>query len=68
MKICVNKECVWDYSNPPPLNTKILLLTKDNQTLVGPWKGEPIGLNKTFKAWKGLPDRDKTVETALGYR
>jgi hypothetical protein len=43
------------------------MLSKDNQCLVGPWKGEPIGQNKTFKAWQGLPDRNKAVEQTLGY-
>lgn len=67
MRICVNKDSVWEYVKQPPLNEKILLLTKDNQTLVATWKGAPLGENKTFKAWLGLPDRDKDLERALGY-
>lgn len=67
MRVHVNKACPWDYVNPPPLNTKLLLLTKDNQCVVGPWKGDPIGSNKTYKAWQGCPDRDQELERQLGY-
>lgn len=67
MQIHVNKDCVFDYVNPPPLNHKLLLLTKDNVMVVGAWKGGPPGDNKTYKAWCGLPDRDKVAERALGY-
>ena len=68
MKIAVNPEVKWEYVKPAPLNTKMLLLTKDNQCVVGPWKGEPLPGNKTYKGWCGLPDRDQQLETALGYR
>lgn len=68
MKTLTNEESKWEYNKQPPLNTKILLLTKDNQCLVGPWRGGPIGDNKTYKAWLGLPSRDKLTETVLGYR
>lgn len=67
MRICVNKDSVWEYVKQPPLNEKILVLTKDNQTLVSVWKGEPLGSNKTFKAWLGLPDRLKDLERQMGY-
>jgi len=67
MKVHVNKASTWDYLNPPPLNTKLLLLTKDNQCVVGAWKGEAIGYNRTYKAWQGLPDRDQARERELGY-
>lgn len=67
MKVCVSKLVPWDYVNPAPLNQKMLLLTKDNQCVIGPWKGDPIGNNKTYKAWCGMPDRDKEVERTLGY-
>lgn len=68
MRIHVNPDSVWEYNKQPPLNTKILMLTKDNQCVVGVWKGEPIGSNKTYKGWSGLPDRDKDLEQKLGYR
>ena len=51
----------------PPLNTKIMLLTKDNQLVIGVWKGAPLGENKTYKAWSGLPRRDKDLERQMGY-
>lgn len=68
MRIHVNKACKWEYIEQPPLNTKIALLTKDNQCVIGPWKGDPLPHNKTYKAWQGLYDRDKDLETKLGYR
>ena len=67
MRVQVNKDCKWEYVKPAPLNVKIQLLTKDNQCVVGVWKGEPMPNNKTFKAWQGLPDRDQDLERKLGY-
>ncbi len=67
MKICVDKSNVWEYIKQPPLNERLLLLTKDNRMVDGPWKGEPLGQNKTYKAWKGCPDRNKDLERQLGY-
>ncbi len=52
----------------PPLNVKLQLLTKDNVVVYGPWKGEPLGQNKTYKAWAGLCKRDKDLELKLGHR
>jgi hypothetical protein len=59
----------WRYLNTeqPPLNTKLLLLTKDNMLVTGAWKGGPLSENKTYKAWSGLPDRNKELEKLLGY-
>lgn len=51
----------------PPLNHKLLLLTKDNVLVVGAWKGLPLGENKTYKAWASLPKRNKDLEKELGY-
>jgi hypothetical protein len=67
MKTYVNKNCPWEYFEQPPLNTKILLLTKDNQCVVGVFKGEPLPDNRTYKAWQGLPDRCQAFERHLGY-
>lgn len=67
MRIHVNQDCQWNYTQPPPLNAKLLLLTKDNQCVIGPWKGEPLGSNKTYKAWQGLPNRDQDLERKMGY-
>lgn len=60
----------WRYlpTEQPPLNTKIALLTKDNQQVVGVWKGAPLGENTTYKAWSGLLKRDKDLEQKMGYR
>lgn len=57
----------YRYTEQPPLNVRLLLLTKDNVMVQGPWKGDPLGQNKTYKAWSGFPKRDKVVEHALGY-
>lgn len=59
----------WRYltSQQPPLNTKLMLLTHDNQLVTGVWTGKPLGKNETYKAWSGLPRRDKGLEKALGY-
>lgn len=68
MRVHVNPDHHFEYVEKPPLNKKLLLLTKDNVLVVGPWKGEPIGSNRTYKAWAGLPDRDKELERKLGYQ
>jgi hypothetical protein len=67
MKICVNKDTIFEYVKQPPLNQQIIMLTKDNKAVFGAWKGLPLGENKTYKAWTGLPDRDKDLERKLGY-
>lgn len=67
MLVHVNKDCVFDYVNMPPLNHKLLLLTKDNVMVVGAWKGEAPGYNKSYKGWCGLPSRNKEIEKTLGY-
>lgn len=68
MKTLTNEESKWEYNKQPPLNTKLLLLTHGNQCVIGPWKGEPIGYNGTYKAFCGLPARVREVEDMLGYR
>lgn len=67
MQVHVNKDCRFNYVDMPPLNHKLLLLTKDNIMVVGAWKGPKPGENKTYKGWAGLPDRDKALERQLGY-
>jgi hypothetical protein len=67
MRVAVDKDTAWDYVNQPPLNHKMLLLCKDNVAVIGVWRGEPLGQNKTFKAWRGLPDRDRDLEIKMGY-
>lgn len=68
MQIHVHPGLVFDYVNPPPLNQRLILLTKDHRYEFGPWKGEAPGLNKTYLGWHGMPDRDKETERQLGYR
>lgn len=76
MKVFSEKHPRFRYTEPAPLNTKIQLLTFDNQCVVGVWKGPPLdGVPATpgtrpvgsFKAWAGLPERDKEVERQLGW-
>lgn len=67
MRVHVNPNCIFEYVKMPPLNEKLLLLTKDNVMVVGAWKGGPPGENKTYKGYCGLPDRDKDLERKLGY-
>jgi hypothetical protein len=67
MRICVDQDSTWEYIKPAPLNQKIQLLTKDNQCVVGVFKGDPLPHNKTYKGWKGLPNRDQDLERKLGY-
>jgi hypothetical protein len=67
MRRHVNKDFVFEYVKQPPLNMMLILLTKDNKPVFGPWKGEPLGQNKTYKAWTGLPDRDQDLERKMGY-
>lgn len=67
MKVCVNKDCVFEYVKQPPLNQMLILLTKDNKPVFGAWKGLPLGENKTYKGWIGMPDRDKELERLMGY-
>jgi hypothetical protein len=67
MQPFVNTEIMWEYEKPVPLNRKLLLLTKDNQCVVGAFKGPQLPDNKTYKAWFGLPDRNQELERQLGY-
>lgn len=67
MQVFVAKGFVFEYVKMPPLNHKLLLLTKDNVMVVGAWKGGPPGENKSYKGWCGCPDRDKALERELGY-
>ena len=76
MKILSEDTPHFRYTEPAPLNTKLLLLTHDNQCIVGVWNGpaldgqpaapgqRPAG---SFKAWAGLPSRQKEVERQLGW-
>ena len=68
MKICVNKEAVFEYVKPAPLNHKLLLLTHGGVCVVGVWRGEQVGSNGTYRGWAGLPGRDKELEEKMGYR
>lgn len=68
MQIFAEDKPHFRYTEAPPLNHKLLLLTKDNVLVVGAWKGGPIGENRTYKAWSGLPKRNKELESQLGYR
>ncbi len=67
MKPSVDKNLIWNYTKPAPLNRKILLLTHGNQCTVGAWKGTQLdqGRNLQYKAWFDLPDRDKELERML---
>lgn len=77
MKIVSEAAPYWRYTEPAPLNSKILLLTHDNQCVVGVWKGPPLdGMpapagerpQGSYKAWAGLPERNKATESMLGWR
>ncbi len=68
MQILTTEALIFEYIKQPPLNHKLLLLTKDNVLVLGPWKGEPIGDNRTYKGWAPLPKRDKELESKMGYR
>lgn len=67
MKTFVDKNAVWNYHGPAPLNHKMLLLTHGNQCVVGVWKGPQLneGRNPTYKAFFMLPDRCKETERLL---
>ena len=76
MKVFSEKAPYFRYTEPAPLNTKIQLLTHDNQCVVGVWKGPPLDGRPaapgerppgSFKAWAGLPERNKEVERQLGW-
>ena len=67
MRICVDQDSTWEYNKPAPLNQKLMLLTKDNQAVIGVFRGEQLPNNRTYKAWKGLPNRDQDLERKLGY-
>ena len=68
MKTCVDRTTPFEYIKPAPLNQTMQLLTMANKHVVGVWKGPAIGeANQQYKAWRGLPDRDKDLEQKLGY-
>ncbi len=76
MKIITETSPHFRYLEPAPLNCKLILLTWDNQTVVGPWKGPALdGVpaapgqrpRGTYKAWSYLLDRDKEIEQRLGW-
>lgn len=76
MKLISEEKPYWRYTEPAPLNTKLVLLTFDNQMVVGVWKGPPLsGMpaapgerpRGTFKAWHYPVSRDKEVEKHLGW-
>lgn len=55
----------FEYTVPAPLNTRLILLTKDGRIEVGAWKGEPPGWNRTYLGWAPLPARDAGTENLL---
>lgn len=68
MRVCVDKESKFEYVKPAPLNETMLLLTLANKCIIGVWKGPPVGARDAlYKAWRGLPDRDKEVERLREY-
>jgi hypothetical protein len=76
MKILTEENPNWRYTTPAPLNTKLLLLTHDNQCVVGVWKGRPLDgqpaapgerPDQMYKAWAGLLPRNKEIEKTLGW-
>lgn len=58
----------FNYVDMPPLNHRLMLLTKDNRLEFGPWKGEAPGFNKSLKAWSGVPERCMETERQLGFK
>jgi hypothetical protein len=77
MKVFSEENPRWRYTEPAPLNTKVLLLTHDGICVVGVWRGPaldgtpaPVGERPPgmFRAWAGLPARQKEVEATLGWR
>ncbi len=66
MKTLTAPNCNFDYLNPAPLNTNLVLLTHDNKVVTGPWKGPALpARNGQYKAWAGQPARDKLLESQL---
>lgn len=62
MQVCIHEDLVFDYVNMPPLNMRLVLLTKDHRYEIGPWKGEAPGFNKNLLGWHGLGARDLEIE------
>lgn len=54
----------WRYSELPPQDTKLMLLTIGGQLVTGPWHGE---FGETYIAWSGMLKRNKETERKLGY-
>lgn len=76
MKHASEKSPYWRYTEPAPLNTKLLLLTCQNQCVVGVWTGPTLPLPAPepgqrpagrYKAWAKLIDRDHELERQLGW-
>lgn len=53
------------YADQPPKNTRLILLTRQGQVEVGPWKGPDLGQNGTYIAWSGVPPRDPVAEATV---
>jgi hypothetical protein len=68
MKNSSNKDHAFNYLAAAPLNQRLILLRKDDKIEVGPWKGEHLPDNKTYKAWAELPAQDLALEKTIGYR
>lgn len=68
MQVHIHEGLVFDYVNMPPLNHRLILLTKDNRIEYGPWRGAAPGFNKTYKGWHGLPARDLEIERQQVYK
>ncbi len=76
MKLISEDSPRWRYTEPAPLNVKLVLLTFDNQLVTGPWKGPALDGRPaapgerppgTYKAWHFPCARDKEVERLLGW-
>lgn len=68
MQIHTHDGNLFEYVKMPPLNQRLILLTKDNRIEFGAWRGDAPGFNKTYKAWHGAPARDAEIERQLGFR
>lgn len=68
MKVFESDNVQFHYTEPAPLNQRLLLLTKHNTYEIGPWKGAFLPYNKTYKAWAPLPLRHLGTEQRLGYQ
>lgn len=55
-------DIVYNYSVPPNVNKKVILLTTGGTAIVGPWKD-----GHGVIGWHPLPKRNKQLEKELGY-